>query len=369
LGLHPDYPLFPHQSGRWAKKVRGKLVYFGKTATDRKGEGVLNIWLEQKDDLLAGRTPRSKAGALTVGELCDRFLQAKDAQLAAGEITKLTRDDYERTTTRIVTQFGKTRLVTDLASDDFEALRANIATTRGPVALGNEIQRTRVVFKYAYDAGLIEHPMRYGPMFKRPSRKVLRLARAEKGQKMIEAVDVRRLIQACDVQMRAMIYLAINCGFGNSDVGTLPLSAFDPSSAWLNYHRPKTGIDRRCPLWPETVAGLKAAIAKRPAPKDPAAVPLLFVTKYGQPWAKETPDNPVAKAFRKLLNNLKLHRPALGFYTLRHVFRTIADESRDQPAVNSIMGHADATMAGIYRERIADERFAFRGVLCSILAC
>ena len=40
----------------------------------------------------------------------------------------------------------------DLASDDFEHLRAALSKTRDPVALGNEIQRIRVVCKYAYDA-------------------------------------------------------------------------------------------------------------------------------------------------------------------------------------------------------------------------
>lgn len=65
----PDFPLFPHETGRWAKKVRGKLNYFGKTTDDPKGEAALLKWLDEKDDLLAGRKPRAKTGGLTVGEL------------------------------------------------------------------------------------------------------------------------------------------------------------------------------------------------------------------------------------------------------------------------------------------------------------
>ena len=56
------------------------------------------------------------------------------------------------------------------------------------------------------------------------------------------------------------------------------------------------------------------------------------------------------------LKKLGLYRPGLGFYALRHTFETIAGESRDQVAVNHIMSHADSTMAGVYRERISDER-------------
>ena len=64
----------------------------------------------------------------------------------------------------------------------------------------------------------------------------------------------------------------------------------------------------------------------------------------------------VPKGFGKLLTRLGLKRPGLNFHAIRHTFETIGGESKDQVAVNSIMGHVDSSMAGAYRERISDER-------------
>jgi integrase len=64
----------------------------------------------------------------------------------------------------------------------------------------------------------------------------------------------------------------------------------------------------------------------------------------------------VTQEFRKLLDKLKLHRPGLGFYAIRHTFETIAGGSLEQVAVNHIMGHADSSMSGVNRERIEDKR-------------
>ncbi len=94
-----------------------------------------------------------------------------------------------------------------------------------------------------------------------------------------------------------------------------------------------------------------------PIPTSPADTVLLFITKYGEPWGKESLDNPVSKEFAKVMREVKADSPkGLGFYTLRHVFRTIADAAKDQPAVDFIMGHARDDMASQYREGIDDER-------------
>src|SRR5262249_11167629 len=134
-------------------------------------------------------------------------------------------------------------------------------------------------------------------------------------------------------------------------------SALDLEAGVIDFPRPKTGIPRRCPLWPETVAALRAVLAAGPEPKDPADAGLVFITKYGAGWCKDTSTNPVSQETGKLLKALGINgRKGLGFYTLRHTFRTVADESKDQPAVDYIMGHEVPHMSAVYRETISDAR-------------
>lgn len=353
---HSDFPLFIHARGYWAKKVRGKLHYFGKVSEDPHGKGALVRWLEVKDDLLAGRTPRPKSDGFTVTNLCNHFLTAKNQLLTSGELSNRTWLDYKSSTDRLIEVFGGNRLVADLASGDFEKLRGQIAKTRGLVALGNEIQRIRSVFRYAYDAALIEHAVRFGPLFKRPSRKTIRAAKAKQPKKFYSADDITRMLTTAPLQLKAMILLAINCGFGNSDCGTLPIRAVNLRTKWIDYPRPKTGAERRCPLWPETIEAIKAVIVKRKEPTDEAFKDLLFITKQGGSYSKQNIDSPISKEFTKVLKALNLQQTGRGFYSLRHTFRTIADETRDQPACDHIMGHTSEHISNHYRELIGDER-------------
>jgi integrase len=164
------------------------------------------------------------------------------------------------------------------------------------------------------------------------------------------------MIAAAKQPLKAMIFLGVNCGFGNHDCATLPQSALDLETGWVNFPRPKTAIERRCPLWPETVQAIRESLESRKSPSDEVDDDLAFVTKYGKAWHKETADNPVTKETAKLLKSLGIHRKGLGFYGLRHTFETIGGEAKDQIAVDAIMGHLRDDMASVYRERISDER-------------
>src|SRR5262249_18056736 len=152
----------------------------------------------------------------------------------------------------------------DLVGDDFAKLRAEMAKRWGPVRLGNVINRVKSVFNFGIDDGLIDRPVRFGTEFRQPDRAVLRRHRAKVGPRMLEAGQLRRLLEVAPLQLKAMTLLGLNCGFGNSDCSCLPLSALDLAGGWIDYPRPKTGIPRRCPVWPETVAALREVIAARP---------------------------------------------------------------------------------------------------------
>jgi integrase len=349
---YPEFPLFPHATRRWAKKIRGKLHYFGAWEDP---DGALKKYLEQKDALHAGRKPRDDAAGTTVKELANHFLNAKQAKVESGELSPRTWEEYRTAAVLLVSEVGKTRLAADLGADDFASLRKNIAKQWGPHRLGNTIQCVRCLFRHGYESGLLAVPMRFGPEFKRPTKKTVRLHRAAQGVRLFSAEEVHRMLDAAGVQLKAMILLGINCGFGNADCGNLPLSAVDLEHTIIDFPRPKTGIARRCPLWPETVAALRDVLAKRKEPKNKEDTGLVFITKYGLSWAKDTPGGPISQETKKVLKALDIngHR---NFYTLRHTFRTVADEAKDQPAADYIMGHEVPHMSSIYRETISDSR-------------
>jgi len=362
---YKDFPLYAHGNGQWAKKVKGVTRLFGPWADP---QAALDKWLAQKDDLLAGREPRVTGEGLTVVSLVNQFLESKESKVKTDELTERSFEEYDAICGQIIEVFGRNRVVTDLRPDDFERLRAELAKGRGkkprgcgPVTLASVIGRARVVFNYASKNSLVDRPIVFGEGFRKPSRRVLRLERNKKGPKMFKAKQIRAMLRIAGSQLKAMILLGINCGFGNNDCALLPLSRLDLEKGWLDYPRPKTGVKRRAPLWPETVKALREVLERRREPKEKEHADKVFITKYGFPWVskgKAHRDNPVSKETAKLLKELGIHRRGLGFYTLRHTFKTIGEESGDPIATKCVMGHVEDPddMGDVYRERMSKKR-------------
>jgi len=371
---YPDYPLFAHASGRWAKKIKGKTRYFGSWDDP---QGALDRYIDERDDLQAGRTPQRDKDGLSLAELVNDFLSAKKARLEAKHSTLSPQSfiEYNRVCGLLVDAFGRNRAVSTLGPKDFSALYNRFAEKYGVITIGKLVVIVRGIFKYGHKMQLTDKVINFGPQFEVPSKKDKRLARADRqakhGLKMFEAENIRAMLDAASPQLKCMILLGINGALGNSDISALPTSAIDFQNEVLVYPRGKTGIERRIPLWSETLKALEQVIAKRKTPVDEADQDLVFVTKYGQRWVryevveekkfgrttvKAKQDDAIAKATAKLLRGLGIKRRGVGFYALRSTFETVAGGSRDQVAVNAVMGHADATIADVYRETIDDDR-------------
>ena len=148
------FPLTPHQSGQWAKKAtlpsgKQKMYYFGAWADpDAALERFNREWQYLKD----GRTPPpvSTGDGCTLSHLSNAFLIAKQSKVASGELSGHTFTGYHTTATRMIKHFGGDRRVNDLRPDDFEAFRKSMSKSMGVVALKNEINRCRIILKYAY---------------------------------------------------------------------------------------------------------------------------------------------------------------------------------------------------------------------------
>lgn len=349
----PDFPLFAHACGKWAKKVRGRTHYFGEWADP---EGALNEWLAKKDYLIAGRHPHEPEG-YDVEDLVNDFLDSKDEQRKLGELTRAGLNDYQRAGQLVANFFGKSRLISTLDTPDFTRLRASFPDSWATATINNQIARISAIFNFAFEEGKIDRPIRKGKNFKRVSRKRQRLERAKKPKRLFEAAELHRLINAAGFQMKAMILLGINCAYGNADCGRLEIPMIDFKQSWLEDLRPKTAVERAAWLWPETIEALRYAIENKYAHAPPSLFDRVFVTKRRQSWFKENgKSDPISVAFRKLTDQVGCRREGVGFYGLRHTFETIAGNSKDQIAVNYVMGHVDASMSQVYREGIDPRR-------------
>lgn len=371
---HKDYPLFAHASGQWAKKVRGKLYYFG---TWDDSHAALEKWIEQKDALLAGRTPEVHSGSeLTVEYLCNHFLESKEADYESGELSAHAFTDYLAYCRRLTEFFGRTKLVEQLRPTDFARFRAELAKPRphknkqGKVVrkakkslslkgLETQIAYCRAVFNYAEKNYLIEVPLRklWGTSFDKPKSTAIEKERNSNGaRRFVESSEIHTLLEHATPVMRAFILLAINAGIGNTDAARIEFKHCDLKNGVLELPRSKTGKTRKCFLWPETVAAIECVVSKRPVPKDNADSSHIFLTQAGGNWIPRPKDNAITKEFTKLKLKADLIRAGLSFYSLRHTFQSVADETRDFVAVSYIMGHAKRSISDTYRHQISDDR-------------
>ena len=330
-------------SGQWRKRHGGRDYYFGSLSDP---DGALARWRVEWPRITRGlprEAVRPADGSLTVQQMCEQFLQTKLAQHRRHELAWPSFVEYRYTAKKLTNCWGLRRAVSTLNPVDFLDL-LNAVAHLGPEARKGVVTKTRGIFRWAWEHRLTPEPVNHGPDFRPPPAKARRLAKRQAGERMFEAKQIHQVLKLADPQMRALILLGINGGFGNNDAAQLPVSAVDLRGGWLQYDRTKTESYRRVPLWQATVRAIKVI-----APGDG----LLFLNQRGQPFVRRG-TNEISKRMTELLDAAGI--AGRGFYDLRRTFATVAAEESDTHASKIIMGHVVEGVHEGYVQRFPDER-------------
>ncbi len=263
----------------------------------------------------------------------------KDRALKDGEISQVTFNEYEAVCD-VMAAWGKHRQLSTLTAVDFRLLREALGQGKtkqlGPVTLKRRLAIARMILK---SARKLRVTVDYDDDLRSPSARILRQIKNSR-VRLFKSKQVRQIVADANRELRGMILLGINCGFGPQDCCDLPTNRVDLVNGWHNFHREKTGVERRCPLWPETVKALRGA------------------TNNGKVFAGKWNRRNIAYHFRRLVDDFYI-KDVTEFYSLRRTFETIATTSGvPQAVIDAIMGHVPAAddMSATYRQKIFNEQ-------------
>ncbi len=321
---------------------------------------------------------------LTVEDLVNLYLHHRAAHVdhdnPGKRISGVTYSGYERALRWLSEQVGP-MAVSDLTPQVFTMLDEKAQKQYGPDQHNHIVSTTRMMFKWAVDNDHLPALPRYGSDFC-STRQTVRLENIrQKPAQMFIAAQINALLAHADPQMKAMIYLGINCAYLQSDCAELPITFGDHptnkihlgENPFIRFDRVKTGERRKCTLWPETVKALKEVIGDR---KEG----LVFVTRRGFPLIHQSKSfdaegnlvksvncDPTTKKFRELCECAGVKKKGLedmtkdpmygiGFSALRSTFETVAFSNRnlsvaEQAAIAWAMGHR---LSGVNIAKMAD---------------
>ena len=343
------FPLTLHPTGQYCKKINGRIRYFG---TDKKK--ALERYLAQATYLHGCQKSINMAsnGKMTLKELCDIYLQYQHSKVLANKLTPKHHNDQISSVRKLMSFLGRGRTIESISTLDLQNYKRKLQSAYASVdRLNLNISVMKAMFHWARRNDILENIPNIDAISK---GKVV-----HKDMYTFNSQQIKKLLSAADVKMRAMIWLGLNCGFGCTDCGKLKWKELDLKNGRVRLARNKTGVRRNFPLWPETIQALKEL---------PRSGQLVFYTSQGHPWVttvvktksngerKYTPVNRVTPTFSRLMKKVRMQVPkGTGLCSVRRTAATMAARSGDPFAVQRLLGHVDLTMATRYVQDVSEQ--------------
>ncbi len=251
---------------------------------------------------------------ITTKELANRFIAAQKANWGP---TGTTLRGYENWLGRFLADHPRLR-AEDLTVEMFASWKLSLRRREySPTSINHFLKAVRAMYVFAEETGLLENSPRLRRVKNERCPPV-----GSKEKPLYTKGELQKLIAGADDQLRVMLLLGLNCGFGPKDLEDLSSGDIDADRVTLP--RSKTGVCQTFRLWPDTLQALNqleeqravliARMAKRGRHRSDGGH--VFMTKYWRPWSKDA----IAEQFRKLCK--KVGVPCYGFYRLRHCAST-----------------------------------------------
>ncbi len=309
--------------------------------------------------------PVNPDAPVTIHVILSKWINAREVDLHAGKLKPATFSQYRRSALRIDDVIGTFR-VDEYMPETTEQLHAELSKRHG-------IDFGRRALGHWRDCCLYAEERRWCrpvPLGRKIIRSILMRPAARVKWQLMDRKQVRQLLAAALAatkgrrddfrqqaeQFHAALLLALNGGYGPTELSEMPRTFVDIQAGLVRGLRGKTGVMHICPLWPETIAALELVLVQRPNDK------LLFRTRNGNPWVEtrtvmsgsHAVNNTGHDNFKERWNDLTkpigLKVTGQGMYKCRHLHASIADQFGDENARRVLMGHALSGSAGHYIE-------------------
>ena len=277
---------------------------------------------------------------ITAKELASRFLAVQQANWRNPETTLKSYKDWLG---RFLKDHPKL-WVAEFTVEKFAAWKLSLQERDySPESINHYLGAVRAMLIFAEDTGVIEKT----PKLKRV-KNVTKIGLSVSSKQLYTPDELQKLLRKADLQIKGMIMLALNCGFGPKDISDLNWDHIDDDRVTLP--RSKTGICQTYLMWPETSMLLQKIHLERDSRLKKAAKRgvdhcdngQVFLTRFWNPWNKTS----VGHEFRKLCKETKIS--CYGFYRLRHCASTAMSLVATPHVQRKFMRHGQLQQQVVY---------------------
>lgn len=205
------FPLTLYRTGQYCKKIKGKVHYFG-----RDKQQALQRYLDQATYLHGSQdsTQTATNGNMTLKKLCDLYLQYQHSKVTAGDLTPKHYNDQISSLGKLMYFVGQGRKVESISTLDLQNYKRKLQKSYCSAhRLNLHISIMKAMFHWARKNDITETI---------PNIDAISRSKVIHQEKYTFTSDqIKKLVLFADVQMRAMIWLGLNCGFGCTDCGLL----------------------------------------------------------------------------------------------------------------------------------------------------